>query len=222
LPLPVVGIVVALAAGAIGAAITVRQLKRPAKVILLGEGMSGKTTLLNTWQGKWDAPVHRTQPAGEFVGKFRLNTGKKILTFDKHMTFRNVMDYSGLDEALDVSRDKVKAAQYILYLVKATHLATDPDGFDETMAYERLVADVTRIQRYRDRAKRIIFVVTFADQDQRFYDLDPPTYLFRVRNQLSGLLGMFDADDRPGVVAGSMATQESAETLAGEVIKVMV
>ncbi|MCX4979482.1 hypothetical protein [Streptomyces sp. NBC_00620] len=217
----IVGAVV-LAGGAIGTAITVHRLKRPAKIILLGEGMSGKTTLLNTWQGKWDEPVHRTHPAGEFIGKIRLDTGKKSRWIEKPLKFRNVKDFSGMDEILDASRNGVKAAQYILYLVKAPHLVADEEAPGSSVAYERLIADVARIKRYTTKVERVIFVVTFTDKDSRYDLLGPAAYLTRVRGQLSDLISMLNMREETRVVAGSLATLESAELLAGEVVQAML
>ncbi|MFD7413907.1 hypothetical protein [Kitasatospora purpeofusca] len=221
MPLPLI-IGAVLAGGAIGTAVTVRRLRQPAKIILLGESRSGKTTLLNTWQGKWDEPVTRTHPAGEFIGKIRLDTGKKILWIDKPLTFRNVTDFSGLDEIMDASRDNVTAAQYILYLVKAPHLEADEAAPGESEAYERLVADVTRVKLYSNRIRRVIFVVTFTDKDSRYDLLGTAAYQARVRGQLSDLISQLDRREETRVVAGSLATLESAQLLAGEVVKAML
>ncbi|MEU3932424.1 GTPase domain-containing protein [Streptomyces sp. NPDC029044] len=208
--------------GAIGTALTIRQLKRPAKIILLGEGMSGKTTLLNTWQGKWDEPVHRTHPAGEFIGKIRLDTGKKVLWIDKPLTFRNVKDFSGMDEILDASRDGVEAAQYILYLIKAPQLESDEENPGASEAYERLIADAARIKRYSTKIKKVILVITFTDKDSRYELLGQAAYLTRVRGQLSDLISLLSMRNKTKVVAGSLATRESAEALAGEVVQAML
>ncbi|MFD8231467.1 Rab family GTPase [Streptomyces sp. NPDC059696] len=221
MPLPVIVGAVVLS-GAIGTAVTVRQLKRPAKIILLGEGMSGKTTLLNTWQGKWDEPVHRTHPAGEFIGKIRLETGKKVLWVDKPLTFRNVKDFSGMDEILDASREGVEAAPYILYLIKAPQLEADEDTPGASEAYERLIADAARIKRYSAKIKKVVLVITFTDKDSRYDLLGHAAYLSRVRGQLSDLISLLSARSKTKVVAGSLATPESAERLAGEVIQAML
>ncbi|WP_157852687.1 hypothetical protein RFN58_05730 [Streptomyces iakyrus] len=221
MPLPVIVGAVVLS-GAIGTALTVRQLKRPAKIILLGEGMSGKTTLLNTWQGKWDEPVHRTHPAGEFIGKIRLDTGKKVLWIDKPLTFRNVRDFSGMDEILDASRDGVEAAQYILYLIKAPQLEADEENPGASEAYERLIADAARIKRYSTKIKKVILVITFTDKDSRYELLGQAAYTTRVRGQLSDLISLLSMRNKTKVVAGSLATRESAELLAGEVIQAML
>ncbi|MFJ3621456.1 hypothetical protein C9J60_23560 [Streptomyces sp. A244] len=221
MPIPlIVGAVVLT--GAIGTAVTVRQLKRPAKIILLGEGMSGKTTLLNTWQGKWDEPVHRTHPAGEFIGKVRLDTGKKVLWIDKPLTFRNVKDFSGMDEILDASRDGVEAAQYILYLIKAPQLEADEETPGESEAYERLIADAARIKRYSTKIKKVILVITFTDKDSRYDLLGPAAYLSHVRGQLSDLISLLSVRNKTKVVAGSLATRESAELLTGDVVQAML
>ncbi|MEU6684083.1 hypothetical protein [Streptomyces sp. NPDC046832] len=221
MPLPVIVGAVVLS-GAIGTALTVRQLKRPAKIIVLGEGMSGKTTLLNTWQGKWDEPVHRTHPAGEFIGRIRLDTGKKVLWIDKPLKFRNVKDFSGMDEILDASRDGVEAAQYILYLIKAPQLAADEENPGASEEYERLIADAARIKRYSSKIKKIILVITFTDKDSRYDLLGHAAYLTRVRGQLSDLISLLSVRNKTKVVAGSLATRESAEILAGEVIQAML
>jgi hypothetical protein len=208
--------------GAIGTALTIRQLKRPAKIILLGEGMSGKTTLLNTWQGKWDEPVHRTHPAGEFIGRIRLDTGKKVLWIDKPLKFRNVKDFSGMDEILDASRDGVEAAQYILYLIKAPQLEADEENPGASEAYERLIADAARIKRYSTRIKKVILVITFTDKDSRYELLGHAAYLTRVRGQLSDLISLLSMRNKTKVVVGSLATRESADLLAGEVVQSML
>ncbi|AMW08991.1 hypothetical protein A4E84_05470 [Streptomyces qaidamensis] len=208
--------------GVVGTALTVRQLKRPAKIILLGEGMSGKTTLLNTWQGKWDEPVHRTHPAGEFIGRIRLDTGKKVLWIDKPLKFRNVKDFSGMDEILDASRDGVEAAQYILYLIKAPQLETDEENPGASEAYERLIADAARIKRYSTKIKKVILVITFTDKDSRYELLGHAAYLTRVRGQLSDLISLLSMRNKTKVVAGSLATRESADLLAGEVVQAML
>ncbi|MGW1542660.1 hypothetical protein ACWCPM_20900 [Streptomyces sp. NPDC002309] len=222
MPFPLIVVGAVLAGGAIGTAITVHRLKRPAKIILLGEGMSGKTTLLNTWQGKWDEPVHRTHPAGEFIGKIRLDTGKKILWIDKPLKFRNVKDFSGMDEILDASQDSVKAAHYILYLIKAPHLEADEETPGESEAYERMIADIARIKRYSDKVDRVIFVVTFTDKDSRYELLGPAAYLTHVRGQLSDLISMLNMRPETKVVAGSLAALEPAQLLAGEVVQAML
>ncbi|GAA2257551.1 GTPase domain-containing protein [Streptomyces indiaensis] len=221
MPLPVIVGAVVLS-GAIGTALTVRQLKRPAKIIVLGEGMSGKTTLLNTWQGKWDEPVHRTHPAGEFIGRIRLDTGKKVLWIDKPLKFRNVKDFSGMDEILDASRDGVEAAQYILYLIKASQLEADEENPGASQEYERLIADAARIKRYSSKIKKVILVITFTDKDSRYDLLGHAAYLTRVRGQLSDLISLLSVRNKTKVVAGSLATRESAEILAGEVIQAML
>ncbi|MFF7893204.1 Rab family GTPase [Streptomyces sp. NPDC007907] len=221
MPLPVIVGAVVLS-GAIGTALTVRQLKRPAKIIVLGEGMSGKTTLLNTWQGKWDEPVHRTHPAGEFIGRIRLDTGKKVLWIDKPLKFRNVKDFSGMDEILDASRDGVEAAQYILYLIKAPQLEADEENPGASQEYERLIADAARIKRYSSKIKKVILVITFTDKDSRYDLLGHAAYLTRVRGQLSDLISLLSVRNKTKVVAGSLATRESAEILAGEVIQAML
>ncbi|WP_159029557.1 Rab family GTPase [Streptomyces qaidamensis] len=221
LPLPVIVGAVVLS-GVVGTALTVRQLKRPAKIILLGEGMSGKTTLLNTWQGKWDEPVHRTHPAGEFIGRIRLDTGKKVLWIDKPLKFRNVKDFSGMDEILDASRDGVEAAQYILYLIKAPQLETDEENPGASEAYERLIADAARIKRYSTKIKKVILVITFTDKDSRYELLGHAAYLTRVRGQLSDLISLLSMRNKTKVVAGSLATRESADLLAGEVVQAML
>ncbi|WP_158708377.1 MULTISPECIES: GTPase domain-containing protein [unclassified Streptomyces] len=221
MPLPVIVGAVVLT-GAIGTAVAVRRLKRPAKIILLGEGMSGKTTLLNTWQGKWGEPVHRTHPAGEFIGRIRLDTGKKVLWVDKPLKFRNVKDFSGMDEILDASRDGVEAAQYIIYLIKAPHLEADEEAPGASEAYERLAADVARIKRYSTKIKKVIFVITFADKDPRYDLLGSAAYLTRVRGQLSDLISLLSMREKTKVVVGSLATLESAELLASEVVQAML
>ncbi|MFF7870436.1 GTPase domain-containing protein [Streptomyces qaidamensis] len=221
MPLPVIVGAVVLS-GAIGTALTIRQLKRPAKIILLGEGMSGKTTLLNTWQGKWDEPVHRTHPAGEFIGRIRLDTGKKVLWIDKPLKFRNVKDFSGMDEILDASRDGVEAAQYILYLIKAPQLEADEENPGASEAYERLIADAARIKRYSTRIKKVILVITFTDKDSRYELLGHAAYLTRVRGQLSDLISLLSMRNKTKVVVGSLATRESADLLAGEVVQSML
>ncbi|GAA4239640.1 hypothetical protein GCM10022254_60520 [Actinomadura meridiana] len=221
LPLPLIIGGVVLASGAIGTAVTVRQLRRPAKIILLGASKSGKTTLLNTWQGKWDEPVTRTLPAGEFIGKIQLDTGKKILSVDKPITFRNVRDFSGMDEILENSKDGVKAASYILYLIKAPNLEADEDTLKESEFYERLIADASRIKRYGAKVKRVIFVVTFTDQDSRYDPQDPADFLSTVQKQLSEPINILEMETTK-VVAGSMLTLESAELLAADVIQAML
>ena len=222
MPLPLIIGAAVLAGGVIARAVTVHRLKRPAKIILLGEGMSGKTTLLNTWQGKWDEPVHRTHPAGELIGKIRLDTRKGTRWIDKPLKFRNVKDFSGMDEILDASQDGVKAAQYILYLIKAPHLESDEGAPGASVPYERLIADVARIKRYITKVERVIFVVTFTDKDSRYDLLGSAAYSTRVRGQLSDLISMLNMREETKVVAGSLATLESAELLASEVIQAML
>lgn len=222
IPLVVAGVVL-LGGGGAGSWLTIRKLRKPVKIVLLGESKSGKTTLLLTWQGKWTSQPTRTAPGGEFIGKIEVSTGKKQLWIEKKFVFRNLTDFSGWDEAMRASKKEVEAAKVVLYFLKATHLEEEENRHPDKghgPGWERIMMDACRLEKKMGDIDKLIMVVTYTDEDSRHSRLSPPEYHAKVAGQLRDVInaaGITD-DDKYGVVVGSLKTAESSAILASDVV----
>ncbi|GII76673.1 hypothetical protein Sru01_16550 [Sphaerisporangium rufum] len=209
-------------AGAIGTALFVRKVRRPMKIIVLGQALTGKTTLLNTWMGNWSANFPRTSLNPETVRTIKVETGEKTLLVNKKFIFRNGVDISGRDETMFNFRTDVKAAKAIIYLVDANHLYAEerrPPEHGHADEWVRIIDDGYRIKRYGREADRVVLVVTHTDQDPRHASLGPEEYQAQVWQQLKEVIDAIGAPGRTRVVAGSLATRPAAEELAESVVR---
>lgn len=221
--MPIV-IIVFAAGGALGTWLLVRKLRKPVRIVLLGESQSGKTTLLLTWRGEWTPNPPRTMPLGDFVGKIEVKTGDKVLNIEKRFIFPKVTDFSGWDEGVKNAREEIKAARVILYLVTALRLReaeNRPAGRLPSAAWQRIELDANRVSAYSEQADRIVLVVTYTDKDPRYEQLGPAAYLTHVEKQLSDFIERTRMNGRVKIVAGSLATEESAAVLAADVVQAM-
>lgn len=220
MPLPLIALGVAALVSAVGTTVAVRQLRQPLKVMVIGQGLTGKTTLLNSWLGEWDGDPLRTKVPVK-IGKFQVPAKEKVLNIEKRFIFKKVKDISGQHESMREFLDNVKAATVIVYLVNAVDLYNEENrsaGQPHAIEWVRIMDDASRIKRHCGKAKRVVVGVTHTDLDPRFAALGPATYLARVTDQLAAALSKIDKPGQTSVVAGSMLTEASADAFAEEVV----
>ncbi|USX52728.1 hypothetical protein [Lentzea sp. HUAS12] len=223
MPLPLIALgagVVALVS-VVSAAVTLRQLRQPLDVMVIGQSRTGKTTLLNSWRGEWeDDPLRTARPVK--IGTFEVPTKDKVLSFEKKFVFHKVKDISGLDESMRGFLDDVKAATVVVYLVNAVHLheeATRKAERPHAAEWVRVVDDAGRIRRHCEKAERVVVGVTHTDLDPRWAALGPAAYLAEVTEQLAAVLAKIGEAGRTSVVAGSMLTEAGAAEFAEGIVE---
>ncbi len=220
MPLPLIAFGVAALLSAVGTTVAVRQLRQPLKVMVIGQTLTGKTTLLNSWLGEWeDDPLRTGLPIK--IAKLEVPVKEKVLNIEKKFIFKKVKDISGQDESMRGFLDDVKAATAIVYLVNAVDLYREegrPAGQPHAIEWIRVMDDASRIKRHCGKAKRVIVGVTHTDLDPRFAALGPPTYLAKVTDQLAPALSKIDESVPAAIVAGSLRTEESAAAFAEQVV----
>ncbi|WP_326943678.1 hypothetical protein OG439_27365 [Amycolatopsis sp. NBC_01307] len=220
MPLPLIALGVAALVSAAGTAVAVRQLRQPLKVMVIGQGLTGKTTLLNSWLGEWEVDPLRTGLPVK-IAKFEVPAKEKVLNVEKKFIFKKVKDISGQDESMRGFLDDVKAATAIVYLVNAVDLYQEENrsnGRPHAVEWVRIMDDASRIKRHCGKAKRVVVGVTHTDLDLRFAALGPATYLARVTDQLAPAMAKIDKPGQIAVVAGSLRTEASAAVFAEQVV----
>lgn len=221
MPIPVIVVAVVAGASAVGTILTVRRIRKPMKIMVVGQGLTGKTTLINSWLGEWQEDLFRTADRVT-VGTIKVDTGKKVLFVKKKFIFKKVLDISGQDESMRTFQNEIKAAKAIVYLIDAKHLRHEeirPPDQGHADAWVRIIDDGSRLKRHCENAERVLLVVTHVDQDPRFHSWDLATYHAHVTEQLSGVISKIGNPSRTRVVVGSLKTEESAKLLSGKIVE---
>jgi hypothetical protein len=220
MPLPLIAFGVAALVSAVGTTVAVRRLRQPLNVMVIGQGLTGKTTLLNSWRGEWEGDPLRTGTPVK-ISKFQVPAKEKVLNVEKKFVFKKVKDVSGQDESMRGFVDDVRTATVIVYLVNAVDLYYEeirPADRPHAQEWVRILDDAGRIKRHCGKAKRVVVGVSHTDQDRRFAELGAASYLARVTDQLAGALSKIDKPGQVLVVAGSMRTEASAAEFAEEIV----
>lgn len=220
MPIPVVVVAVVAGVSAIGTFLTVRRIRKPLKIMVVGQGRTGKTTLINSWCGEWEEDPLRT-PYPVKVGTVKVDTGKKTLFVNKKFIFKKVWDVSGGDEHMHTFRNEIKAAKAIIYLIDARHLHHEearPPARGHADEWVRIIDDSSRLKRHCENAEQVLLVVTHVDQDPRSERWDRATYQDHVTRQLSDVISKIGNPGRIRVLAGSLKTEESARELSDEIV----
>lgn len=220
MPIPLVAIAVVAGVGALTTTMVARKARQPMKIMVVGQGLTGKSTLINSWRGEWEGDPGRTIHPVK-VGTVRVDTGRKVLFVKKKFIFKKVVDVSGRDESMGTFRDEIHAAVAILYLVNANHLRSEalrPAGQPHSAEWVRIIDDGSRLNRHAAGAERIVLVVTHVDQDPRFGELGEAYYHEVVTHQLSEMRSRVGVGERIRVVAGSLASQEGAQKLTDDIV----
>jgi hypothetical protein len=200
-------------------AILKRQLRKPLRLVILGQRATGKSLLINSWQGEWVTPPATNTPVK--ITPIRIQTGEKVLNIEKKFVFRTFHDISGNDEPITTNGDELDRAQAVLYLVKATTL------FDEERRradrgqgddWVRVQLDAARLAGRATAARRVVVVVTHTDLDPRSYGVPWEQYRDHVAKQLAHVCAAIGPPDRTRVVAGSLVAPERAATLTNDII----
>ncbi|MFD5828586.1 hypothetical protein [Lentzea sp. NPDC060358] len=225
MPLPLIAVGVAALVSAVGAAgaATRRYFRQPLGVMVVGQSLTGKTTLLNHWRGEWEDDPLRTLRSVR-IAEFEVPTKDKVLGIERYLVFQNVKDVSGLDEAMRGFLDEVKAAAAVVYLVNAVHLHEEearPAEQPHAAEWVRVLDDAGRIKRHCEKAGKVVIGVTHTDLDPRFAALGPAAYLAAVTEQLAAVLSKTGAG-RTSVVAGSLLTRDSAAEFAEAVVETLL
>ncbi len=220
MPIPVIVVAVAAGASAIGTILTVRRIRRPIKIMVVGQGFTGKTTLINYWLGEWEEdPLRTANPVK--VGTVKVDTGKKVLFVKKKFIFKKVLDIGGRDESMRFFQNEIKAAAAIVYLIDERHVYCEdirPPEQGHADEWVRIIDDGSRLKRHCENAERVLLAVTHVDQDPRFDRWDPAIYQAHVTRQLSGVISKIGNASRTRVVVGSLKTEESAKVLSEEIV----
>jgi GTPase SAR1 family protein len=224
MPLPVVVLAVAAGASAAGTWLTVRRVRRPMEIVVLGQHQTGKTVLINSWLGEWEETPGRTHTPVK-IGTIKVDTGKKVLFVKKKFIFKKVKDISGRDASMMSIRGQAKVAKVVLYLINAMHLYEEelrPAGQAHADEWVRIVDDSIRIKRHCANAEHILLVVTHVDLDPRFERLDRAEYQALITNQLTGVITTIGNPARIQVKVGSLVPEDRATTLTSELVEAML
>lgn len=184
--------------------------------MVLGPEAVGKTTLLNSWRGRWqDGLTYQPTQAIRPLGTARLATdGHRLMLPDLH-------DLSGRTTSYAVWEKQVQRAQAIVYLVNAQHLHAyeRADGF--TVEWGRIRDDAGQIGPWMQAANvdRCIVAVTHRDKDSRFTELGEQGYLDTVEDQLAPIVSKLGGDGKVKIVTGSLDTRANAEKLTDRIME---
>jgi hypothetical protein len=206
------------AVGTVGTVVAHHQLRKPLRLVVLGQRATGKSVLINSWRGEWATPPATNTPVK--ITRIRMDTGKKILDFEKKFTFRKFSDISGYDERVRTNGDELDRAEAVLYLVKATTLAAEeerPPDRGQHDEWVRVQLDAARLANRATAARRVVIVVTHTDLDPRYGALPPERYCDHVSEQLAHVRAVI-GPDRVRVVAGSLSGPERAAALTDDII----
>ena len=220
MPIPLVFAAVAAGVGAAGTYLTVREVRKPMAVMVVGQGLTGKTTLIKYWQGEWVSDPLRT-PVPEKIATIKINTGRKFVFVEKKFLFKKMVDISGQDEQMANFRSNIQAATVVVYLINAMHLLAEenrPAHFPHDDEWVRLMYDASRLNRHCGRARRIVLAVTHTDLDPRLGYLGESTYHARISGQLATMREKIGDSDRVRIVAGSLASATSALAFSEQII----
>jgi GTPase SAR1 family protein len=182
------------------------------RLAVLGESGAGKTTLINSWRGTWEAnPRHTLTPVDH--GDVRL------IRDGQAMIFKEVTDVGGHTHQQFLWDDLMAQNRHVLYLVDARRLAPSPTGRYEFDSSFRLVDDADRIGKALETEAnpRSIVVVTHTDLDPRWDAGDPGRYEGIVRLQLEQVILLLGGDRQVRLVSGSLVDQAGADTLTDRI-----
>ncbi|HEX6361112.1 GTPase domain-containing protein [Actinophytocola sp.] len=201
------------------AAILKRQLRKPLRLVVLGQRTTGKSLLINSWQGEWATPPATNTPVK--ITPIRIDTGEKVLNIEKKFIFKTFHDISGRDEPITTNGNELDRAEAVLYLVKATTLFDEERrtaGHGQHTEWVRVQLDAARLADRATAARRVVIVVTHADLDPRSDTLPWERYCDHVAKQLAHVCAAIGPPDKTRVVVGSLADPERAATLTNDII----
>jgi len=218
MPLPLVIWAVSAAVGAIVGARAVATAQRNTyRLAVLGMGMSGKTTLINSLRGEWvDGDPGRTN-APLVYEKVKLTAN------GRQLIFKRLVDVSGQQSAWPVWEDRVNESRHVLYLLKATHLLAPAEHRPAVaaQAWHRIEDDAGQIRLWLDegRASLCVLVVTHRDLDPRFADLGEDAYEHLVCDQLDPIVMKLGGDRRVRIVTGSLVDPDAAAAVTDKIMQ---
>jgi hypothetical protein len=208
---------------AVGALITREQLRKPLNLVVLGQRVTGKSLLINSWQGTWATPPATNTPVK--ITRIQVDLGEKILNIDKKFVFKKFHDISGRDDTITTNGKELDRAQAVLYLIKATTLldeARRPPDRGQHDEWVRVQLDAARLANRALAARRVIIVVTHTDLDPRSAHLPWGEYCDRLTDQLTYVRATIGPPEKSRVVAGSLADEAGAASLTNDIIRSLV
>ncbi len=214
-----VWIAVPVAVAAISAYRLWKLRRKSYRLAVLGARYSGKTTLINSWRGKWIADEYdpgRTQAPQRYEKT-------KLTTEGFRLKFINLEDISGAINAWPVWEDRTKESRYVLYLVDARALSGYLDNA-EGRNWQRLEDDVGQIAAWMNegQAELCIMVVTHTDQDDRLEKLGQEEYEESVTDQLDPLMLKLGGPRKVRTVIGSLKTLHAAENVTSRIMNQII
>lgn len=204
---------------AASAAIVRRQLRKPLRLVVLGQRTTGKSLLINSWRGEWATPRATNTPVK--ITPIRIATGEKVLNVEKKFIFKTFHDISGRDEPITTNGDELDRAEAVLYLIKATTLLDEerrPADHSQHDEWVRVQFDVARLAERATAARRVVIVVTHTDLDPRSDALPWEQYYDHVAKQLANVCAAIGPPEKTRVVAGSLVDPKLADTLTNDII----
>jgi GTPase SAR1 family protein len=210
---------IAFGAVAISAYALWKLRRRRYRIAVLGARHSGKTTLINSWHGKWIADEY--DPGRTNAPEIYKKT--KLTTEGLRLTFYYLADVSGETNAWPQWEDRTRESRYVLYLLDARALAGYLDHIEQRN-WQRLESDVGRIADWmgEGNAELCLLVVTHTDQDSRFQKLGQEEYRESVVAQIDPLLLKLGGPRKVRVVVGSLKTLPAAENVTSQIMREII
>lgn len=196
-----------------------RIRRRKYRIAVLGARYAGKTTLINSWRGKWiadQADPGRTQ-APQIYAK------TKLTTEGLRLTFTNLADVAGAIDAWPVWEDRIKESRYVLYLVDARALAGSLKLL-KGRNWHRLEDDAGLVGGWLEanRIELCLVVVTHTDQDARLGKLGEDEYRELVMAQLDPLILKLGGPSKVRAVVGSLKRLQDAQDVTAQVMREII
>jgi GTPase SAR1 family protein len=206
-----------VAAGVVLSWYVARKLRRRKyRIAVLGARYSGKTTLINSWRGKWladQADPGRTQTT-------RTYAKTKLTAEGLRLEFTKLSDVSGEIHAWPIWADRVKESRYVLYLVDARALAGSLRHLP-ARNWQRLEDDAGLMGGWLDanRIELCLLVVTHTDEDARLGQLGEDDYRELITAQLDTLMLKLGGPRRVRVVVGSLKRLQDAQDVTTQIMR---
>jgi len=188
--------------------------RRDYRIAVLGARESGKTTLINSWRGKWADGAYQPTQASELIEK------QKYTAEGFRLRFLDLEDMSGDLDGWPNWENRAKESRYVLYLVDARALAGQ-FARNYRKNWRRLEDDAGLIADWMEQGKAelCLMVVTHTDQDPRLRKLGQNAYQEAIVSQLDPLMLKIGGPRTVHIVVGSLKTLPAAQKLTSLIME---